>query len=726
MTNLDPLDLPPAQEPSDSGSIVDMHGVIRVLLDKSWLIVTCIVLAVIGAAVYVERAPRVYEAISTVEVEQEDAKVVTAASVVSEDMRGLDVLNTVAQKLCNPALLQQVLESNSMLPPEGTIATNGSKMLTREEAILRFSKNVKTSLRRSTRLIDIAVRNTDPRLAAHLANSLVENYLGQDALMQHATTGGANTFLKQEVDLQRKKLEASEQALQDYRKKVGSLSLLESQDILTPQLKDLSQRLTQSEAERGRAEGAYHDSTNMSTNIEALLAYTQIATDPDVVQISSEVERQEDSFVPIRLRYRAKHPKYILAAETLDGLKRQLATTVLRARARMQESLRIAYQNALTSEQGLKAELKETSAKEMQMSDDAIKYKVLTHQVESDKAQFDALISRLGETSVAEKITPERIHVIQQALAPALPASPKVKLIFALAIFGGLAGGLGFSFVLSAMNTSFRTVDEVEQYLSLPVLGTVPKLPKGKGDDNTKLVATGDANSAGAEVFRTLRATISMLGREKDRRTYLFTSSLPGEGKTFASLNYSASLAQQGARTLLIDLDLRRPMVEEFFTGKRHRMPGATDYFLGRKKFDELCQPHEDIAKLFWMPSGGAVPNPSELLTQVDFQQLLKEGLAQFDRIIIDTAPLLPVSDTLLLAGKVQTVVLVVHGYKTSRKGVERAVQLLKRANAPIAGILLNLLPHRRFGGAYYYSYYHGYGYGSYGKKGEDKTSVNA
>jgi len=725
MTNLDPLDLPPPQESSSIGPIVDVHGIIRLLLEKSWLIVSCVVLAVIAAAVYVERAPRVYEAISTVQVEQEDAKVVKAEQVVSEDMRGLEVLNTVAQKLSNPSLLERVLETNHMLPPEMTVATNGSKPLTREGAVAELSHNVKASLLRNTRLINIAVRNTDPRLAARLANSLVETYLGQDALMQHATTLGANSFLKLEAEQQQKKLEASERALQDYRRKIGSVSLLAEQDIVTPKLKELSQQLTQTNASLVQARGAYEDSQKMSTKIDELLAYPQIAIDPDVVQIASEVERQQDLFVAIRLRYREKHPKFILAAATLDGLKQQLATTVLRARARMQESLRIAFQNALTSQQGLEAQLKEAESNAMQLSDAAVDSKLLSRKVESDKAQFDNIINRLGETSVVEKITPERIHVVQPALIPETPVSPRAKLIFALAIFGGLAGGMGISFVLSSINISFRTVDEVELYLGLPVLGTVPKLPKDEREKG-KLVATGDGNSTGAEVFRTLRAAVSMLGREKDRKTYLFTSSLPGEGKTFASLNYSASLAQQGLRTLLIDMDLRRPMVEEFFTQKRHKLPGVTDFLLGRTTFEEVCRPHPELPKLCWMPSGSAVPNPSELLSQVDFPQLLKEGLTYFDRVVIDTAPLLPVSDTLLLAGKVQTVVLVVHGCKTSRKGVERAVQLLKRANAPIGGIVLNLLPNRRLGG-YYYSHYHGYGYGSgygtYGNKEEAKTS---
>jgi len=716
--------MPPAQESSESNSIVDFHGIIRLVLDKSWLIVSCVVLAVIAASVYVERAPRIYEATTTVEVEQEDAKVVKAEQVVSEDMRGLDILNTVAQKLENAALLQQVLETNHLLPPEEMVVSNGVQMLTRDQVLKQFEGNVKTTLRRNTRLIDTSVRNTDPQLAARLANSLIENYLGQDALAQHTTTEGANVFLQQEADRQKKKLEASERALQDYRKQVGSISLQQSQDIITPQLQDLNKRLTQTKANLVQAEGAYKDSLSMPTNIESLLAYTNVMGDPDVVAISTDVTKHENDFVLIRQRYREKHPKYILAAASIKGLKQQLAATALKVRSRIQESLSIAYQNALTSQHGLETQLHDTETNAMQLSDVAVRFNVLSREVESDKAQFDSIISRLGETKVAAQLTPERIRVIQPALIPDVPASPRIKIVFALAIVGGLVLGLAISFLLYSLDTSFRTVDEVEHDLALPVLGTMPKLPKGRRETG-KLVAVETGNSSGAEVFRTLRTTLSMLGREKDRKTYLFTSSLPSEGKTFTSLNYSVSLAQQGLRTLLIDIDLRRPMVEEFFTGKRNQLPGVTDYFLERKKFNELCIQHKDIPKFSWMPAGASVPNPSELLTQADFQQMLNEGLANFDRIVVDTAPLLPVSDTLLLASKVQTVVLVVRGCKTSRKVVERAVQLLNKANAPIGGIVLNLMPNRRFSG-YYYSYHHGYGYGHYGEKEAAKTPVDA
>ena len=726
MPPVDPLDLPPAQEPSAPSATVDLQSLFRLLLDKAWLIVSCLVIAVVGAAIYVEKVPRIYEAVTAVQVEQEDAKIAKAEQVVNEDMRSLDVLNTVAQKLCNAALLQQVLETNQMLPPEGIVAGNDSKVLTREETIEKFGKNVKATLVRNTRLIDVTVRSTNRFLAAKLANSLIENYLQNDAAAQQNTTGNANEKLQAEALLLKEKLEKSEKALADYRKNAGSISLEQNQDIITPKLQDLNKRLTESKAKLVEAQGAYRDSLKMTTNIEGLLAYTNVMGDPEVVQISQDLAKHETDFVLVRERYREKHPKYILAAASLEGLKGQLTTVALRVRSRIQESMRIAFENALTVQHGLESELRDAETNSLQLGDVGVQYDVLQRDYLSDKGQYDATITRLGETKFQAQITPERIRVIQPALVPDLPASPKIKFVFVMAILGGLVGGVAISFVIDSLNTSFRTVDEAEQYLALPVLGTVPKLTKGK-DQVKKLVAAEGSQSTGAEVFRTLRTTLSMLGREKDRRTYLFTSSLPSEGKTFTSLNFAVSLAQQDLRTLLVDIDLRRPSVEQFFTGKRSTLPGATDFFLGKKKFNDVCLQHPEISKFYWMPSGSAVPNPLELLTQVDFNQFLNEALTNFDRVVIDTAPLLPVSDTLLLASKVQTVVLVVQGCKTSRKVVERSVQLLNKANAPIGGIVLNLMPNRRFTG-YYYSYYHGYGYGHYGHKEKEsvKTPVDA
>jgi capsular exopolysaccharide synthesis family protein len=714
MRNVDPLGLPLSKEYSPPGAIADLHSVIWLMLDRRWLIVSCLVLALIVAAIYLKRAPRVYESSTTVQVELQDAKIINVDQVVSEDTQGQEIFNTVAQRLSGRILLVQALDSNHLLPPEGIIVTNGSATHARDRLISQFAQDVKVSLRHNTRLVDITVKNTDPRLTALLANSLVESYLGQDAQLQQKANENANAFLQQEADRLEKQLETSDQALQDYRRQIGSVSLEQGQDIITPQLQDLSKQLTQSKSDLILASGAYHDSLKMSTNIDDLLAYPQIMADPEVIQIATARANSENNFDVIRKRYREKHPKYILAESTLQALDQQLAATVLKVRARNQERLGLAYQNALTAELGLETQLHITETNAMLLSDSAVRFDVLSRKVQANKALFDAVISSLGETAVAAQITPERIRVIQPAVVPDLPVSPQKKMVLASAVFGGLTVGLGISFLLNTLNTSFRTPEEIEYYLALPVLGILPKLGKSRRKRRgTAAIVDPDSNCA--EAIRALRANLLISGRSNERKTYLFTSALPSEGKTFTSINYAASLAQQGLRTLIVDLDLREPMIEKSFIGKTNSMPGMSDYFLGRVGFDGICQPYTEVANLFWISAGGPVPNPAELLTQADFKRFLDESLTNFDRIVIDTSPLLPVSDTLLLADKVQTVVLVVRGCKTPRKAVERSLQLLKNARSPIRGVLLNLLPNRPLSG---YNY-HGYKYGS-GKNGEN------
>ena len=279
-------------------------------------------------------------------------------------------------------------------------------------------------------------------------------------------------------------------------------------------------------------------------------------------------------------------------------------------------------------------------------------------------------------------------------------------------IVAGLLLGVLLALGLNALDSSLKTVDDAEEYLHLPVLSTVPKAPKGE----SVLVVSNDAKAPSAEAFRTLRTSVAMLGRAENRRTFLFTSAVPQEGKTFCSLNFSLALAQQGLKTLVIDGDLRRPAIEKSLVPDGPRRPGVTDYLTGQKKFDELVQQHGH-ENFFYLPAGTPAPNPAELLAQGNFDALIAEALQRFDRVVVDSAPIHAVSDTLLMVRHIQTTCLVVRSGKTPRKAVGRAVELLYKAEAPLAGVILNLQARRRFTGGYdpYYSYSYD---GKYSEKG--------
>jgi capsular exopolysaccharide synthesis family protein len=608
-----------------------------------------------------------------------------------------------------------------MLPPEDQIITNAvGKTVNRENVISSYVSKITTTLRRGTRLIDVTVHVTDPKLAAQLANSTVEEFLGLDTAVNSKSSKGAYAFLQAQADQLKTKLEASEHALQEYRQQVGTVSLDDSQKNDDPEVKDISARLEVAQEETIRAKGAFEAISRLGTNLTELLAHPEIANDPSVMAVRASLTDQQSQMALIKQRYREKHPKYIMASNNLAAENNLFYTTVLDAKSRAQEAFRVPYESAKIAQDALQTALQNSESNALQMSQDAIHFNVLQRQVESDQAIYSAVVNRLNETQVTSDLASGKIHIIQRAYPPDNPSSPNVKNAFGLAILASIGLALGIIFFLHALDTTLTSVDQAEDYLKLPVLSTVPKIRNIDGTEG-HLVASEGANSIGAEVFRTLRTSLSMLGKEGSRRTYLFTSSLPSEGKTFTSINYAGSLAQQGFRTLLIDADLRRPGVEKFLVGERSKTVGTTDVLLGRKKLEEAIQKHPTVEKLFWMSAGTVVPNPAELLADNSFPQLIEEALRQFDRVVVDTAPIHPVSDTLVIAKYIQTVILVIHGGRTPRKPVGRTVELLKKAGAQPVGIVLNLLLHRRGGGYYYYSNYYGYGYGHYGREEEGK-----
>ena len=214
------------------------------------------------------------------------------------------------------------------------------------------------------------------------------------------------------------------------------------------------------------------------------------------------------------------------------------------------------------------------------------------------------------------------------------------------------------------------------------------------------------------EAFRSLRASLGLLGREEDRKVVLFTSAVPSEGKSFCCVNYAVAYAQQGKRTLVVDFDLRKPSLAETF-GVKGDMPGVTDVMLGKEPL-EKCVQTTRFDNLFLLTAGRMVPNPAELISGPWSKQLIHEAAAKFDHVVLDNAPINAVSDALLIVKEAQTVCLVMHARRTSARVVGRALEMLRRAGGKPSGLVLNFLP--QSAGSGYYYYYSGNKY--YGHKG--------
>jgi len=442
-----------------------------------------------------------------------------------------------------------------------------------------------------------------------------------------------------------------------------------------------------------------------------MMTVPTVAKDPTVLALELNLIKAEEEFAALRQRYKEKHPKYIQARTQIAELKADIAAAVTNAIQTLKDTL----DSAKAAEAGINKAMQAQEAASIELSKLAIQYSVLSREVESDRSLYDAVLKGMKEASVTKETEQTGIiRVVQPAFVPDLPIWPKKTAIMVVSGLGGIFLGVLIIMGIQISDTSIKTVDEAEKMLSLSVFSVVPYV-RGLKNGKHPLVIADEAMSEAAEAIRTLRTSLTMMGRSANWRVFLFTSALPSEGKTFCTLNYAASLAQIGLKTLIIDGDLRRPAVEATLLGKATDHPGVTDYLTGRKNLPEVVRPTK-VENLFFISAGTTAANPAELLAKDGLEGLLKDALQHYDRIVVDSAPIAAVSDTLLMLKSVQTVCLVVRAAHTSSRYVLRCAQLLNGAEGSPSGIVLNQMPrHRGFGFKAYYDYRHG---GKYGKKG--------
>jgi capsular exopolysaccharide synthesis family protein len=640
----------------------------------------------------------------------------------------LEQLNTIAGKFQSHSLQVAVLAQAGMLssnsatylaaslgapPPNETSAPKGEVML-----VKWFEQHVKIELRRNSRLIDISVTDGYPDRSARLANAIVQEYFKQDFAIKSATSKTVGEFFKSEYDRLRQKVQAAGQARQDYEEEVGTVLVTSSQEDDIQEFRKQLQ-LTAARAEVIRCQAAYEGALKMGTNVEELLAYPAIAKDPQVELYETGIARCETNLMSLREEYREKNPKYIEAVNSLNGIRDLFQQKLLSLRQQIQEAYRIPLENAQKTVAGLENEAAAYQTKSMDLDRKKIRYALLVQEATAESNLLTAVSTRLGEMTADAQLAPTGISVISWATPPATFSSPRTALLIVLGFVGSLVFACSLVLFLDALNTSLRTVDAAESYLGVPVLAAIPELKVNQKDHQSQLVVVGKhARAADAELFRTLRSSLRLSGKE-EQRTFLFTSSFPNEGKTFAACNFAASLAQQGFRTLVLDLDLRRPRVEEFFTGDSKKTPGVAEVLKQGLKLSEVAQVQPEAVNLSWVAAGNLAPGQVELLSREVFGKLLAEAVTKYDRVVIDTPPIHPVKDALLVAKEADLVIVIVDGCKTARKAAAKTMQWLRNANAPVAGVVLNRMPHRRSGGGFAYDEYVGYGYGTYGDSGK-------
>jgi succinoglycan biosynthesis transport protein ExoP len=692
------------------------------LLRYSWLLVLLTGLAVAAAWIYLGKQTPIYASRATLEVESEQANVVNIQDVKESRIATLDVINTVVQNLTSNTLMLAVArvigrtEEWAARNPTGQITPAQESQLA---ASVRGQLSV--SLRRNTRLIDIVAEAPDPEKARALAEAVVTEFLASLTDDRSRVSKGANTFLLDEASKLKAKLEESENKLAKYRLENNAVSVEQNQNIIVGRLTTLNTEVTDTSTRRAALEADLKALEAVDPDrTEDMLRLSSVAALPQVASLRTALTGKEADFAVLQERYLELHPKFVAAQSELNDLRSKFKEAVREAGVQLRQQ----FDTFVETERNLKVLLAEQEKKALELDRMAIPYRVLQREAETDRELYETVLTRLKETNVTQGLTKTPYRFVEEPLVNSVPVRPNRPKTLVTAALLGLAAAIGLILLIDQLDSSIRTVDEAEAELGLPVLAAIPEM-KADAVPQGGTVLQHAPGSSQAEAFRSLRASISLLGESPERRVLMLTSAIPSEGKTFTSLNLAAALASQGLSTVLVDADLRRPSLSATLLGSDSRRGeayrGLSDVLSGLTPLAQAIQ-ETPVENLYLLPAGRRAPNPAELLAQPLTGKVIEALAAAYDRVVIDSAPINAVSDSLSLAGHAHAVCVVVRFGKTPRRAITRALQLLNQAGARMAGLVMNRMPTNR--GAAYYYYYYGDSYVKDSVYGSDTTAT--
>ena len=678
--------------------------------ERLWVVILCLVLGGAGAAVNMMRQETVFKARSVLFMEQERENVLASVKGVrDEQVRSLDMINTIVDLLGSFSFAQRVTERMKLNEDPRFLATAGSQRMSVPDAASTLRQMVGAQYRRNTRLIDIFAIHPNSALATAIANAYSDEYLAFVFQKRTDANRQANSFLTEEGERLKKKMRISEEAMQSFRNREKATSFETLLETSQAKFNDLTNRITALEQKTYQLDTDLKVVRADPKNTEELLRLPSVNLEPRIARYTELIANQERELLLISQRYRARHPAYIGIVTQRDSLVEDRKRALLNVVALL-ETEQKHYADQLTELTNSKEEQQKLL---LEITRKSVEYNHLKRELDADGALYASIVGRYNEIDLTKGWSDSPVRIHEPAVGAAQISASPVK-IYGSGILLGLVSGIGIAILLHILDASVKTVEQAEQVSGLPVLAAVPK-KKGRAGVGVKMLdSLADRDGLVAESFRSLRASLGMLSDADTKRSFLLTSAMPSEGKTFCSSNFAVSLAQQGYRTLLIDADLRKPAVSPLLFGE-HKKPGLSDVLTGRVSLEEAVN-LTDLEGFSVLTAGSRSPNPAELLAARRMPELIKEMLSQYDRVVIDTAPTLAVSDALLIAPHVDVIALVLRSFSTPRKASARAVKALADIGCRPDGIIFNCVP---AGAGGYYSYYSSGKYqGTYGAKG--------
>jgi capsular exopolysaccharide synthesis family protein len=554
---------------------------------------------------------------------------------------------------------------------------------------------------RGSHLVDVTFLSEDPKFAADAVNALIDEYVSQNLELKLQSTQGMLDWLDKELENQQKRVEASEKGLAEYREKENALSLDDKQNIVLSRLNQLNDAVTRARTERVQKESLYNQ-VKAIANGTAPDAIPAIATNPGVANAKAKLSDLQREKAKLLERYQDRHPQVINANAALQDAQRQLDLEIARA----VQSVKNEYETAVLQEQTLSRNLDGAKSEAQDLNRKGIGYGVMEREAKSNREVYQSLLTREKELRVSANSRTNNVRVVDRAERPRGPITAGGRRTVLMSLTIGLVLAVAVALGLDYMNDTIKTPEDVTKRLKLPFLGLVPVV---RGDKHPLLASSHVPHDFG-ESFRSLRTSLLSKYQGDATKIITVTSAQPLEGKTTTAANIAMALAYGGARVLLIDADMRRPGLHRPLRLTNER--GLSQVLTGQARVRDVIQRTVD-PNLLAITAGRSPLNPSELLSSERMKTLLTNlAHGPFNWIIIDTPPVLAVTDAVILAPMVTGVTFVVGAEMTRRRLAERAIETVMQAHPRYAAVVLNKVNFAK--NKYYYSRYYGHQYKNY------------
>lgn len=594
---------------------------------------------------------------------------------------------------------------------------------------------------KDTRLIQVTFRHTNPELAALVVNGLGEIFTKFNQERRTGTSTKTNDFLKERIASLQSEIKAGENKLYELSKTAGILKTDDTQTIVLERLSGLNKQLLEAENERKIAEAKFKMVENSPERINSLVEEQMVRyfterenntrtsnsdTQKKIATLKAEKAKLLQEYMP-----GAPEVKDIeVQIETLQdenttvtqSEKEDLSNFRTRARKDILNNLRTSFLKAKSQEEKVKADFDEQYNKAQGQNQSGVAIRLLEQDIETKKGFLENISKSQRENDVKAVGTDNNISIAEIAIPPKNPVAPRRLTTVLGALFLSTLFGMGLAIFLDYLDDSIRTTEEIESLLQLPALAAIPKIDlmtkrrmllaganeDGSDASKSELLIHTDSRSSLAESYRQLRTSILLSTAGRAPKSLLITSSLPSEGKTTTAINTAISLAQTGAKVLIIDADMRRPRLHSVFDISNAQ--GLSTLLSSELTDDEMLDviEYNEDARLNLLTSGPVPPNPAELIGSEQMSNLLKVLQKHFTHVVVDSPPIASFTDGVLIASMVDGVILVVNSGKSSRQVVRRSRQLLMDIGAKILGVVLNNVNLRSQENNYYYqSYYH-------------------